>query len=498
MRPAPDAAVGTGVPRGATVSGATTPNPPAADASATPRRARTTLGRRRATAAAIDPALDEGDEFEPHPGWGTALAMTVRVLKSTLVANKDNLGRARALTNLGTAPTPLTVRIEKLRVPRRPDVVLDGMDPKDATGSMVAEWIDYYPPTRSSSTSSAVSAESASSSSSSVWASSTSVGASAPGAVRRVVLYIHGGAYFICSRKTHRSLTWRVSKHSRARVLAIDYRLAPEAVFPLALQDAVSAYLYLTQTCGYKPSEVVVYGDSAGGGLAFALLLWLRDHGAARGFGSPAAGCLLSPWMDLTHSMPSFRTNGRHDYLPYRAADPQYIHATRSHFYVSDDSQLTNPLVSPFFSREDPARPLPPLMVHAGGCERLRDEILHALLHNHPTARVQLELYEGMVHVFQMLATFLPVGELALRRMGAFTRECTNPGFVPERARRRFVLIELAGDNRERDLAPEDVEAILKQSRLALLAGSSGASSIAVSSSARPRADSLPASAAVA
>ena len=147
----------------------------------------------------------------------------------------------------------------------------------------------------------------------------------------RVVLYLHGGGFFICNRKTHRMLTWRVSKFCKARLLVIDYRLSPEAVFPLALHDALSSYIYLTKTKGYRPDQVVVMGDSSGGGLTFSMMVWLRDN-AHLGYGMPAGTAMMSPWLDLTHSMPSFKVHGCYDFLPSSAKDPKYINETRGHY----------------------------------------------------------------------------------------------------------------------------------------------------------------------
>jgi len=110
----------------------------------------------------------------------------------------------------------------------------------------------------------------------------------------RVIYYLHGGGYVICSINTHRELISRLSRAAGARALAIDYRLAPENPCPAAVEDSMSAYQWLLST-GVDPARLVIAGDSAGGGLTVATLVALRDAGKPL----PAAGVCLSPWVDL-------------------------------------------------------------------------------------------------------------------------------------------------------------------------------------------------------
>ncbi|KAI8610757.1 Alpha/Beta hydrolase protein, partial [Chytriomyces sp. MP71] len=235
----------------------------------------------------------------------------------------------------------------------------------------------------------------------------------------RVILYIHGGAYCLLSRKTHRGITWKLAKYAACRVLSIDYRLAPEHTFPLPLQDAISAYSFLVNPPAgqvrYEPGNVIFMGDSAGGGLALATILWLREHGPKYGLEMPGGAGLLSPWLDLSHSMPSFRTNAAFDFLPEKVQD-KMLNEERNHYYVKNNSFLQHPLVSPFFSSPD--APLPPLLIQIGECERLRDENLAFALARH--ASVRLELYEAMVHVFHFFSPVYPFAEVALERLGRF------------------------------------------------------------------------------
>ncbi|GAA6018146.1 hypothetical protein JCM11491_003334 [Sporobolomyces phaffii] len=131
-------------------------------------------------------------------------------------------------------------------------------------------------------------------------------------------LYLWGGAYFFGSLNTHRYVMWRIARKMGGRVFSVKYRLAPQFPFPCALQDALSAYLYLIRPPpGAKhrpvdPAKIVIAGDSAGGGLSLALLCMIRDAGLP----APAGGILLSPWCDLTHSFPSILQNTETDIPP--------------------------------------------------------------------------------------------------------------------------------------------------------------------------------------
>src|ERR671930_879761 len=131
----------------------------------------------------------------------------------------------------------------------------------------------------------------------------------APGAAAsRVLLYLHGGGYVIGSVHTHRDLAGRLSRAAAARVLVIDYRLAPEHPYPAAVEDATTAYRWLLRH-GATPARTVIAGDSAGGGLTVATLVALRDAGVPL----PAAGVCISPWTDLRCAAPSYETRAAAD-----------------------------------------------------------------------------------------------------------------------------------------------------------------------------------------
>ncbi|ORX57513.1 hypothetical protein DM01DRAFT_260803 [Hesseltinella vesiculosa] len=234
-----------------------------------------------------------------------------------------------------------------------------------------------------------------------VWPSPSPPSLSQPMSKERIVLYLHGGAYCAMSAQTHRILTHKISKATGRRLFAINYRLAPEHKFPCALHDAVQSYLYLidpNEKYHFNPKRIMVMGDSAGGGLALALLLYLRDHGLP----CPEGACLLSPWVDLTFQHPSWNDSSTFDYLPN---DPSVLENMNPQpMYLGEDyttEMLKHPYVSPLYA--DHFENLPPIMVQSGSCEPLRDEIAHLAqrIQDSISSFVHHEVYEDMVHVFQ-------------------------------------------------------------------------------------------------
>jgi len=128
---------------------------------------------------------------------------------------------------------------------------------------------------------------------------------------QRIMLYVHGGAYFFGSVDEHRYQMQRHARKLKARVLAPRYRLAPQFPFPCGLMDCLATYLFLLDQ-GHDPSTIILAGDSAGGGMVLSILVILRDQGIAL----PAGAVLISPWVDLTHSFPSLNGDGKLDYIP--------------------------------------------------------------------------------------------------------------------------------------------------------------------------------------
>ncbi|HTX90999.1 MAG TPA: alpha/beta hydrolase [Anaerolineales bacterium] len=225
----------------------------------------------------------------------------------------------------------------------------------------------------------------------------------------RVILYLHGGAYCICSLDTHRGLAARLALACQARTLVIDYRLAPENPFPAALEDTLAAYRWLLEQ-GTPPDRIAVGGDSAGGGLTLAAALSLKAVRQPL----PAAIFLISPWTDLTFSGDSIRTRKSVDPIFGHNGGPQYVPAYTGNHDPSD------PLISPLFGD---LHNFPPTLVHVGNDEILLDDSTR-LVNRMAAAgsRAELEVWDGMWHVFPAFAPFVPEAQFAIDKIGAFVR----------------------------------------------------------------------------
>jgi acetyl esterase/lipase len=225
----------------------------------------------------------------------------------------------------------------------------------------------------------------------------------------RHVLYLHGGGFVAGSPSLYRDLTWRIASRARARVLCIDYRLAPEHPYPAALDDAVTAYRWMLAQ-GVSPKRLGVMGDSAGGGLALALLLRLRDEGITL----PAAAVALSPWTDMTLTAPSYRLNAESEVM-LKPNDAPRLAA----WYLAGADPYT-PHASPLYG--DPSG-LPPTLIQVGSEEILRDDAVRMADHMRAAGcDVQLEVWPRMPHVWPFFARILPEGREALARIGVFLR----------------------------------------------------------------------------
>ncbi|KAJ3262977.1 hypothetical protein HDU77_011548 [Chytriomyces hyalinus] len=415
-----------------------------------------------------------------HPTWSLALAGAVATLRAIVASlNSEHVDLAmfrhiRLLSELAAVPTHYRVAITDIMIPRRSDLTLLDMKPEDAEGDFPAEWIEYGPSladfissARNSFSGEAL-AENGTQLSASVASTQAINSAIGPDSV---VLYIHGGAYCLGSRKTHRGITWKIAKYSNCRVLSIDYRLAPEHVFPLPLHDVISAYSFLvnppenSNSKKYDASKIVFMADSAGGGLALAAILWLRDHGSDAGLAMPGGAALLSPWLDLTHSMPSFRSMAKYDYLPDKVKD-KILNEDRNHYYIQDNSIIQNPLVSPLFAVDDPDAPLPPILIQIGECERLRDENLFFVQTVFPNSVIQLEMYESMVHVFQFFSTILPFAEFAVERLGSFVQTVTRPESAESAISRQMKRFRHSDDFPGELMTSQDITKYLEQGEL--------------------------------
>jgi epsilon-lactone hydrolase len=223
----------------------------------------------------------------------------------------------------------------------------------------------------------------------------------------RTLLYLHGGGYIAGSPSTHRSLTMALAKALPARLLVLDYRLAPEHTYPAALDDAERAYHWLLRQ-GVLPENLGIAGDSAGGGLALSLLTLLRDRKQPL----PRYGVLFSPWTDLTASGSSLDLNETKDVLFY--AEGIRVSA-RIYPGAADPA---DPLVSPVFADYTG---FPPLLLFASTSEVLLDDTLRVA----DKARaagvpVDLQLWPNLPHVWVALVRILPEARRAVRHVARF------------------------------------------------------------------------------
>ena len=225
----------------------------------------------------------------------------------------------------------------------------------------------------------------------------------------RAVLYLHGGGYVIGSCDTHRNLAYNLSAASKARVLLLDYRLAPESPFPAAVEDAVAAYCWLLDE-GFAPGRLSIGGDSAGGGLTVAALVALRYRGQPM----PAAGLCLSPWVDMEGVGASMTAK--------EDEDPTLNHEVLLWFserYLAG-ADARAPLAAPIYAD---LTGLPPLLVQIGTAEVLLDDSLRlAECARAAGVDVSLDVAYEMMHVWHLFEPVLDEAGEAIARAGAFLR----------------------------------------------------------------------------
>ena len=226
----------------------------------------------------------------------------------------------------------------------------------------------------------------------------------------RIILFLHGGAYVNGSPQAYRDLTCRFARALKALVLAVDYRLAPEHPYPAALEDAEAAYNWLlSQT--FSNSQMAFIGDSAGGGLVLSLLQSLKK----KDLPLPACVILLSPWTDLSCSLPSMQEKASKDPMldPVLALD-----RARSYACSLD---LRDPAVSPLYGD---LSGLPPILIHVGSDEILLDDSRFlAEKARQAGTSVDLEIWDNMFHVWHFLAGILPQGRKAIQRIAEFIND---------------------------------------------------------------------------
>lgn len=225
----------------------------------------------------------------------------------------------------------------------------------------------------------------------------------------RAVLYLHGGGYAIGSLDTHRRLAFDVSAASRARVLLLDYRLAPEHPFPAAVDDATAAWRWLLKQ-GFPGDNLAIAGDSAGGGLTIAALVNLRD----RKLGLPACAVAISPWVDLEGVGTSMTTRSAQDPMVQKAGL-----TWMADMYLAGKDART-PLAAPLHADLEG---LPPVLVQVGTAETLLDDATRIAERLHGAGgEVKLSVWPNMLHVFPLFAPILSEGMDGCREIGEFMR----------------------------------------------------------------------------
>jgi monoterpene epsilon-lactone hydrolase len=224
---------------------------------------------------------------------------------------------------------------------------------------------------------------------------------------RHTVLYFHGGVYVLGDAFLSADLASQVGRRTRAKVVSVDYRLAPEHPYPAAVDDALRAYEALLHD-GTDPSDIAFAGESAGGGLAIATLVNARD----RGLPLPAVAFVMSPYVDLTLAGATIETKREVDPL----MNPQALRARVTDYVSGQDAALG--LISPIFAE---LSGLPPLIIQAGSHEVLLDDAIR-LARQAATADVEvtLEVTPGVPHVFQAYHAILDEGAAALDRAGQY------------------------------------------------------------------------------
>ena len=229
----------------------------------------------------------------------------------------------------------------------------------------------------------------------------------------RVVLYLHGGGYIIGSTRTHRPLMAELSRASSARVLGLDYRLAPEHPFPAPIEDAVAAYRWLLNE-GYDPARIAVAGDSAGGGLTVAALVQIRYVGLPM----PGAAVCISPWVDMEGLGESMET--RADADPMVGKEGLLLSA-KTYLGGSDPRA---PLAAPLYAD---LRGLPPTLIQVGDAEVLLDDSTRlAGIAREAGVHVEMDVWDDMIHVWHLFAPILPEGRQALSQAGEFIKKHTG------------------------------------------------------------------------
>ncbi|WP_075681696.1 alpha/beta hydrolase [Roseburia sp. 831b] len=231
----------------------------------------------------------------------------------------------------------------------------------------------------------------------------------------KIILQLHGGGYIGAMRNAYRTFAGLYNEVSKGMsVLTIDYRVAPEHPYPAALEDAVAAYQWLLEQ-GYFGYQIILAGDSAGGGLVMALCHYLNDHKMPL----PCGIVAMSPWTDLLASGESYETNFEKDPLFGNTRDSLIYNKD----YVGDHDPMDS-YISPLYGD---FRGFPPMLIQVGSYEMLlSDSVSVAAKAREQGVRVRLSIYEGMFHIFQMAMLLLPESKKAWVEIGKFIEVLLN------------------------------------------------------------------------
>ena len=230
--------------------------------------------------------------------------------------------------------------------------------------------------------------------------------------VKQVILYLHGGGYVGKLKNRHRLMALKYCESiPNAMVLMPDYRTAPESPYPCALVDALDAYDWVLKR-EFKENQIIIAGDSAGGGLALALCLYLKNQMRPL----PSAIVAMSPWTDMTASGASYNFNFENDPLFGNTKDSLLYNRD----YVGDASKFT-PYVSPLFGDYSG---FPPMLIQVGGDEMLlSDSVSLVEKAKRDGVRVWGHIYKGMFHDFQMAGDLIPESKEAWKEVARFILE---------------------------------------------------------------------------
>lgn len=225
----------------------------------------------------------------------------------------------------------------------------------------------------------------------------------------KLTLYVHGGGYVSGSCSDHRAFVSKFAKNTGVTNLVYEYRLAPENPFPAALDDSVKIYQWLIAS-GFKPENILLAGESAGGGLCLAILLALKKLNIAL----PAAAVAISPWTDLTCSSDSYKTKNKMSLAPLNSW------TVFSKYYIGDN-EATNPLISPLFGD---LKGLPPIMLNSGVDDELfEDGEKFYLKAKRAGVNITFTAGVGMVHCYPLLAPLFREAKEAMDEIVSFIRQ---------------------------------------------------------------------------